>query len=339
MAKYLFVPSNKSQALPGLSFENQLETFLEEVSETAVWDKIKGRPGNVTDKQDGLMTAADKQDLVTVKEAVKEAAERLDTFSVTNTAGAPEWLPAPSGYQRSSEGWRASPTCLFPPAYLSVFLAGKRFYCQNHPPISLSNSANWSPPDCSVNATRVGNDIFIHAAVSDAGLCTVKLSAHPDKPAGVSDSLLIGGCHCLCVNVGSLDGHALSGLKGGEILPLSVWDLWHRPAAVPGGMIYDPRLLKWVDIYLAGAGGVSEFAGTVDQDGALNYRLASLARQSKHLLTEEENAIALSGGSGKTLSLPATAGGHSDSAGRRVISHTGLEDQGEYRGASPPFWR
>lgn len=335
MTKFQFTPSDKSLALPGRSLESQLETFLEDASETAVWDKVKNRPGAATAEKSGLMTAADKQDL----EAVKATATRFDTASIVNNAGAPQWLPAASGYHRSVEGWQASPTCLFPPAYMAVFLAGKRFYCQNHPPLSLNNSANWAPPDCSVNATRFGRDIYFHAVVNAVGTCTIALSAYPDAISEVEASLLLGGCHCLCVKAGTISGHILSGLNAGEILPLSVWDMWRRPASVPGGMVYDPRLLKWVDIYLADSAGIGKFSGVVDKNSDANTRLASLAKQSKHLLSSEEIAAALTGSSSEAHVLPGTAGGHSDSAGRRVISHIGIEDQGEYRGASPPFWR
>ena len=45
----------------------------------------------------------------------------------------------------------------------------------------------------------------------------------------------LGGFHCLCVDVGTISGHALTNYIAGDILPRSCWDLKHKPRSEPEG--------------------------------------------------------------------------------------------------------
>lgn len=106
---------------------------------------------------------------------------------------------------------------------------------------------------------KAGKDFYIYAVTegSDSDKTPVEatfvVSENSTVPDGYDEetSRKIGGYHCLCADVGTIDGHPLSGYKAGDVLPNSLWDLWHRPVSDPEGMVYDPTQDIWVDIYLA----------------------------------------------------------------------------------------
>ncbi len=98
------------------------------------------------------------------------------------------------------------------------------------------------------------------------------LSLNSTVPTGydAQNSRKIGGFHCLCASVGTISGHTLSGYAAGDILPLSVWDLLHRPVSEPEGMVWIEGLGIWVDIYLGSYNGsklVSAY-GALTADGS-----------------------------------------------------------------------
>lgn len=73
----------------------------------------------------------------------------------------------------------------------------------------------------------------------------LKISLNSTAPAGYTpgDTRRIGGFHTLCVDAGNITWHAnhpLSGFVAGDILPQSVWTLYHRPYASPNNCIYIP---------------------------------------------------------------------------------------------------
>ena len=179
-----------------------------------------------------------------------------------------------------------------------------------------------------------GKDYYVYAC-NNSGTLVFRVSLASTFPAGFSaeTSRKIGGFHTLCANVGTISGHPLSGFVAGDILPASVWDLKHRPVSEPAGMVYVDSIDKWVDIYLPSGTGVntkSVFGGVisdarnwmdfVDDGGAVLKQLLSDPEfQIAAALSNEGTNIADSAD-------PVTTGGHSDTAGRRMISKYGIED-------------
>ena len=178
----------------------------------------------------------------------------------------------------------------------------------------------------------------------------IVLSANSTVPTGYteSSSRKIGGFHCLCADVGTPtwrnpatlkdEAHWLSGYVKGDILPYSVWDLLHRAESSNEGMVYSPETHMWYDIYLASWDGsklVSTFGG-ITADGASSKpfhgeMFAECAGQiSKELISRDEFIVVAKGSNERTTihgSVDAgTAGGHVDTANRRMISNIGLED-------------
>lgn len=143
----------------------------------------------------------------------------------------------------------------------------------------------------------------------------------------------IGGFHTLCVDAGEIDGHPLSGFSAGDILPASVWCLNHRPYCEPAGMVYCSALDFWVDIYLqSGTGEATEsvFGGTITDTRSLQNHAEDMFFVNKRLLSNDEFSAAAEGANQRssisTASDPVTAGGHTASDGRRMISDIGCED-------------
>lgn len=188
---------------------------------------------------------------------------------------------------------------------------------------------------------QAGKDVYIYACTPESGNePEFVLSRNSTVPDGydADNSRKIGGFHCLCADVGIISGHPLSGYAAGDILPASVWDLKHRPVSEPEGMVYVEGLGKWYDIYLAswdGAQLVSTFGGTI-ADGASSRKYHGLKFNEdfglvgKHLPSWDEFMVFAKGSNEQTAisgaADPGTTGGHTDTAGRRMISNDGLED-------------
>ncbi len=199
--------------------------------------------------------------------------------------------------------------------------------------------------DMTVAANRAGQDIRVYACIPSSGSTPVLiLSAASTYPAGYDDtnSRKIAQFHCECANVGTISGHALTGYLAGDILPRSVQDIEHRPASgFMVGMVwagktdFDSVNLApiWTMIYLAsgtGANTTSVNGGTisdtrdwmdfVDDFAAIGCRMLEDDEfQAIAAVSNEETNIAGSAD-------PVTTGGHSDTAGRRMISNIGCED-------------
>ena len=208
-------------------------------------------------------------------------------------------------------------TMLFPERYLDMNVA-----------------ANWdsvTPTDYTVAANRAGLDVYLYATLTGRLL----LSANATVPSGyTADQVrLLMGFHCLCLSVGTISGHPLTGFLTGDILPASVWDLAHRPVCSPAGMVYSDLADIWVDVYLqSGTGSAtrSAFGATITDSRNWNDFVDDLAAVRKRLLSDTEFQIAAAGGNEQTNILgsadPVTAGAHVDTASRRMISNIGCED-------------
>ena len=188
-----------------------------------------------------------------------------------------------------------------------------------------------------------GKDVYIYACkpqdISSTEPIFV-LSLNSTVPTGytASSSRKIGGFHCLCADVGTIDGHTLSGYVTGDILPASIWDLLHRPKGDSEGLAYDELTDCWFAIYQLSWDGtklVSVYNGVIaDGTSAKKWHgeafIEQLMNQKMRLPWRHEFQMAAKGSnegtSIKRAADPNTTGGHVDSNNRRMISNIGLED-------------
>lgn len=252
----------------------------------------------------------------------------------------------PSHYERSSDaisGWKkksASNIVLQSPNKTTINIGDKGYILSSQIELDLSQAASWdaiSPTDYTVAANRAGKDFYIYACQpSNSGPAPkTLLSANSTVPTGydATNSRKVGGFHCLCVAVGTISGHPLSGYLVGDILPASVWDLKHRPASNPEGMVFSEAANIWVDIYLqsgTGANTASVYGATITDTRNWMDFVDDAGAVKKRLLGDIEFQLIAVGSNEKTniqgSADPNTTGGHVDTAGRRMISNIGCED-------------
>jgi hypothetical protein len=207
----------------------------------------------------------------------------------------------------------------------------------------IDGSSHWVYKSGSADITLTVADL-LDTGVMEAGkdyyvyLCadsTFKVSLNSTYPVGytANNSRKIGGFHTLCANVGTIASHTLTGYTAGAILPASVWDLMHRPLCNPEGMAWSNLAKIWVDIYLQSgtdSATLSVNGGTITDIRVWNDHVDDFAAVGKKLLTDSQFQIIAEGSNQKTSVVgsvdPVTTGGHSDTAGRRMISNIGCED-------------
>lgn len=228
--------------------------------------------------------------------------------------------------------------------------------------LDLDVAGCWDSGGYASAGNRAGRDFFVYACVPVSGSVpdfvvsaqsAVPLAIPSGAVPSVANSRKIGGFHCVCVGVGVIGGHDLSGYLAGDVLPRSVWDLDFRPVCSPGGMVFG-RHGQWVDIYLPSVGGgelVSVFGGGfVSGSGGERFHGYKFdqwfGRVGKRPIGSLEFVAASLGSNQGTIispfALPAGAGGHVDTVGRRMVSGIGCEDMcgvvfqlGREEGASP----
>ena len=208
----------------------------------------------------------------------------------------------------------------------------------------LDDLTIWDDGQYATAANRAGKDFYIYLCQPTPASSDTKpnliLSHNSTVPTGYTadNSRKIGGFHCLCLSVGTISGHTLSDYETGDILPLSVWDLKHRPVSSPEGMVYIEGLGKWFDIYLASWDGSKLVSGygfaTADGTSSKPFHgelfAEELGKVGKSLLWRDEFIVAAKG-SNELMNIlgsadPNTTGGHVDTNSRRMISNYGLED-------------
>ncbi|MFA4845067.1 MAG: hypothetical protein WC654_00725 [Patescibacteria group bacterium] len=127
--------------------------------------------------------------------------------------------------------------------------------------------------------------------------------------------------------------HALEGYVAGDILPQSVSDhtlSW--PIAGPEGMIKLPTRDRWIDIYPpsgTGASIASVYAGSISASRSPQLFLNDFLSVDKEMAPIDDFIIAVQGSTYAAIAgggYPATAGGHADAYGRRMVSNVGVED-------------
>ena len=195
--------------------------------------------------------------------------------------------------------------------------------------------------DVSAIPNREGKDVYIYACQPSNGdepVFVLSLNSTVPTNYTADTSRKIGGFHCLCVAVGTISGHALSGYVAGDILPRSLWDLLDRPESDPEGMVKGLYSDTWFDIYLSSWDGtklVSTYGGVIADGGSSKKWhgeacLEQYIKQKKRLPWRHEFQMEAKGSNEETniagSSDPNTTGGHKDTSSRRMISDIGLED-------------
>jgi hypothetical protein len=210
---------------------------------------------------------------------------------------------------------------------------------------------SWASNETSkaVAGTRNGEDVYLYAVEPSSGttpnFCLSSNTTYPNGTVGgvtasPTNSRKIGGFHCLCADVLTISGHPLTGYEEGDILPRSVWtQASHRPTSNPEGMVY-VGIKLWADIYLASNTATleSKYNQTI-VDGATGsptyahhwYNFVERFAEIEKRLPTQSEFMALAIGSNEETNIsgsadPVTTGGHSDTAGRRMISNIGCED-------------
>lgn len=289
------------------------------------WDDLTDKPSDFTPSAHAL----DAHTAVTLAELnakISDATIPSDAAATTSAAGL--MLVPTRLYARSAKFARASANTLSTPAVdvevdgsLLSFAAGT---------IGLNTAGSWDASTYATPANRSGKDFYVYATAD--GLV---LSANATYPTGytAANSRKIGGFHCLCVTVGTISGHPLTGFLAGDILPASVWDLQHRPLCSPEGMVYSEAAGIWVDIYLQSGTGTntkSVNGGTITGNRDWMDFCDDLSAVGKRLLDDREFQVIAAGGNEETNIAgnadPGTTTGHTDTAGRRMISNIGCED-------------
>ncbi len=270
------------------------------------------------------------------------------TWKVVDTRIYGDIAETPNFYARSGlfTATNTSSACkLTVPSKLLVNI-GDRGYMAIGGEINLNATASWDTAQTTYAtiANRAGKDFYIYVCQQDADTPKFVLSYSSTYPTGytATNSRKIGGFHCLCANVGTISGHSLSGLLAGHILPLSIWDLKHRPVSDPEGMVWVEGLGKWIDIYLASWDSTNlklvSQKGKNTADGGSQYSqvwhgekfVEKFGLVGKHLPNRDEFMVFAKGSNEKTAVTGAkdkvTTGGWTDTEGRRMISNYGIED-------------
>ena len=201
--------------------------------------------------------------------------------------------------------------------------------------LALGTAGNWDSSTYATAANRAGKDFYLYALQAGG----VILSNNSTYPTGytASNSRKIGGFHCLCVAVGTVSGNDLSGYAAGDILPRSVWDRFNRSNARQEGTLLS-RSGMWTDIYLPSISGstlVSVNNGTImtgtTSPAFTTYKFEQWYGQQGMKTISQIEFVAASLGANQGTNItgstnPGTTGGHTDTAGRRMISSDGCED-------------
>lgn len=246
---------------------------------------------------------------------------------------------APAHYEREQLYTTNKTTITIYPTWVNI--NGMGYVLEGTKLIDIENADSWDDSQYITAVNRAGKDFYIYATqpVSNDAPNFI-LSANSTVPTGYTtdNSRKIGGFHCLCLSVGTISGHTLSGYVTGDILPNSSWDLKHRAVSENEGMVWIPERDLWVDIYLNSWDGeklVSAFGGvTADGESTPKFHgekfVEALGLVNKKLPARDDFVVFAKGSNEGTNILgdvdPNTTGGHVDTNNRRMISNYGLED-------------
>lgn len=169
-------------------------------------------------------------------------------------------------------------------------------------------------------------------------------SLNENLPVGVTNAVLIGGAHTLCVGVTESNAPALPadsfwmnhpaiGYNAGYFIPNSSWTPAFKSAAKTGNkgqaFVDYYSIRKWVDIYLlsgTGSASASSYEGTISNNRQYQLYFGDLQQVGKVPASRDEFMIFAEGSNQKTNiagnNIPADkrTGGYLDTAGKRMIS-------------------
>lgn len=273
----------------------------------------------------GVITNASNLDISQLEEAIQQ----LTNYSNYEVA----LIKNNPNYYNRDELFTTNKTTVTIPKDLKININGNCYIS------TINKSLQLSTVDTPANLA--GKDVYIYACEPTSGTEPIfVLSLNSTVPTGytANNSRKIGGFHCLCKDVGVIEGHTLSGYVTGDILPATRWDLLHRPKGEPEGFAYEELTDCWIAIYLPSWDGtklVSVYNGVI-ADGSSTKKwhgeafYEQFARQGMRLVWRHEFQMGAKGSNEQTniqgSSDPNTTGGHVDTAGRRMISNIGLED-------------
>lgn len=273
----------------------------------------------------GVITNASNLDISQLEEAIQQ----LTNYSNYEVA----YIKNNPNYYNRDELFTTNKTTVTIPKDLKININGNCYIS------TINKSLQLSTVDTPANLA--GKDVYIYACEPTSGTEPIfVLSLNSTVPTGytANNSRKIGGFHCLCKDVGVIEGHTLSGYVTGDILPATRWDLLHRPKGEPEGFAYEELTDCWIAIYLPSWDGtklVSVYNGVI-ADGTSTKKwhgeafYEQFAKQGMRLVWRHEFQMAAKGsneGTGiKNAADPNTTGGHVDSNNRRMISNIGLED-------------
>lgn len=273
----------------------------------------------------GVITNASNLDISQLEEAIQQLTN-YGNYEVALIKNNPN-------YYNRDELFTTNKTTVTIPKDLKININGNCYIS------TINKSLQLSTVDTPANLA--GKDVYIYACEPTSGTEPIfVLSLNSTVPTGytANNSRKIGGFHCLCKDVGVIEGHTLSGYVTGDILPATRWDLLHRPKGNPEGFAYEELTDCWIAIYLPSWDGtklVSVYNGVI-ADGSSTKKwhgeafYEQFAKQGMRLVWRHEFQMGAKGSNEQTniqgSSDPNTTGGHVDTAGRRMISNIGLED-------------
>lgn len=273
----------------------------------------------------GVITNASNLDISQLEEAIQQ----LTNYSNYEVA----CIKNNPNYYNRDELFTTNKTTVTIPKDLKININGNCYIS------TINKSLQLSTVD--IPANLAGKDVYIYACEPTSGTEPIfVLSLNSTVPTGytANNSRKIGGFHCLCKDVGVIEGHTLSGYVTGDILPASIWDLLHRPKGDSEGLAYDEVSECWLSIYQLSWDGtklVSVYNGVI-ADGTSTKKwhgeafIEQLMNQKMRLPWRHEFQMAAKGSNEETgiknAADPNTTGGHVDSNNRRMISNIGLED-------------
>lgn len=273
----------------------------------------------------GVITNASNLDISQLEEAIQQ----LTNYSNYEVA----CIKNNPNYYNRDELFTTNKTTVTIPKDLKININGNCYIS------TINKSLQLSTVDTPANLA--GKDVYIYACEPTSGTEPIfVLSLNSTVPTGytANNSRKIGGFHCLCKDVGVIEGHTLSGYVTGDILPATRWDLLHRPKGDSEGLAYDEVSECWLSIYQLSWDGtklVSVYNGVI-ADGTSTKKwhgeafIEQLMNQKMRLPWRHEFQMAAKGSnegtSIKNAVDPNTTGGHVDSNNRRMISNIGLED-------------
>lgn len=223
---------------------------------------------------------------------------------------------------------------LVTPVEMSLLL-GKSPITVSASTIDLNLVENWDSitlTNFSVAANRAGKDFFLYASKNK-----LILSANSTVPTGytAATSRKVGGFHCLCANAGTFAQnatHPLTGFLLGDITPLSIWDILHRPSGIcsPSGMVFEPKLDLWGDIYHQSGTGTntkSAFGATITDTRTYWDHAEDLAAVGKRMFLDNEFSV-FAKGSREQVNIfgsadPVVTGGFLNTVSEAILAENG----------------